>query len=344
MADVRSAEANGEYPGSTDAEAAGVYQAMGEAQSMTFQDRVRGALFGLACGDAVGTTVEFKPPGSFEPVTDMTGGGPFELRAGEYTDDTAMALCLAESIVETGGFDPDDQMQRYVRWMRDGHLASNGSCFDIGNTTREALNRYLQTGEPFSGPTHKRSAGNGSLMRLAPVALAFCGDIATAVRYCGESSRTTHGARVCIDACRYFGALLCRAASGEPKEELLDDRYARQSLPDGAGLAQEVSRIASGSFLRKDPPEIRGTGYVVASLEAALWAFARSRDFREGCLLAVNLGDDADTTAAVYGQIAGAYYGYGEIPQEWRQTIANGAVIARLARGVAEIVARDRGD
>lgn len=291
---------------------------------MTLQDRVHGALFGLACGDAVGTTVEFKPPGSFEPVTDMTGGGPFELRAGEYTDDTAMALCLAESVAETGSFDPDDQMQRYVRWMRDGHLASNGRCFDIGNTTRDALNRYLQTGEPFSGATHERSAGNGSLMRLAPVALAFCGDIATAVRY--------------------FGTLLCRAASGESKEELLDNRYARQSLPDGAGLAEEITRIASGSFLRKDPPQIRGTGYVVASLEAALWAFARSRDFREGCLLAVNLGDDADTTAAVYGQIAGAYYGYGEIPQEWRQTIANGAVIDRLARRVAELATRDRGD
>ena len=307
---------------------------------MTFHDRVRGAHFGLACGDAVGTTVEFRPPGSFEPVTDMTGGGPFRLRPGEYTDDTAMALCLAESIVETGGFDADDQMRRYVRWMRDGHLASNGSCFDIGNTTQVALSRYLQTGEAYSGPTHERSAGNGSLMRLAPVPLAFCADVALAARYSGESSRTTHGAQVCVDACRYFGALLCRAATGEPKDELLDDRYASESLPDGAGLGDEIARVASGSFLRKDPPEIRGTGYVVESLEAALWAFARSRDFREGCLLAVNLGDDADTTGAVYGQIAGAYYGYDGIPEEWRQRIANGVVIERLARGVAEIGGR----
>ena len=132
--------------------------------------RYRGCLLGLACGDAVGTTVEFKPRGTFEPVTDMVGGGPFRLEPGEWTDDTSMALCLAESLLERGGFDALDQMQRYVRWKK-GHLSSNGRCFDIGNTVRGALTRFLDSGDPFSGSTHPHSAGNGSLMRLAPVVI-----------------------------------------------------------------------------------------------------------------------------------------------------------------------------
>src|SRR5436309_15906657 len=115
------------------------------------RDRFRGCLLGLACGDAVGTAVEFAPPGSFPPVEDMVGGGPFRLEAGEWTDDTAMALCLATSLLEKEGFDPVDQLQRYVRWWREGYLSSNGRCFDIGNTVRAALRRFEQTGEPYCG-------------------------------------------------------------------------------------------------------------------------------------------------------------------------------------------------
>src|SRR5215204_2069822 len=128
------------------------------------RDRVRGALIGLAVGDAVGTTVEFKAPGTFAPVTDMVGGGPFGLRPGQWTDDTSMALCLAERLIECGGFDARDQMERYVRWWREGHLSSTGKCFDIGNTTRAALSRFEKTGDPFAGSTEPNAAGNGSLM------------------------------------------------------------------------------------------------------------------------------------------------------------------------------------
>jgi ADP-ribosyl-[dinitrogen reductase] hydrolase len=123
------------------------------------RDRYRGALLGLAAGDALGTTLEFKPPGSFEPIEDMVGGGPFGLRAGQWTDDTSMALCLAESLVERGGFDPTDQMRRYVRWWREGVWSSTGSCFDIGVTTRSALRRFEETGEPLAGSTDPHSAG-----------------------------------------------------------------------------------------------------------------------------------------------------------------------------------------
>jgi hypothetical protein len=140
---------------------------------MEIIDRYRGALLGLACGDALGTTLEFESSGTFKPVTDIVGGGPFGLKPGEWTDDTTMALCLAENLIECNGFDPADQMTRYLRWYREGNLSSNGRCFDIGNTTRDALTRFERTGEPYSGSTDKYSAGNRSIMRLAPVPLFF---------------------------------------------------------------------------------------------------------------------------------------------------------------------------
>src|SRR5574341_1380286 len=136
-------------------------------------DRYRGCLLGLAVGDALGTTLEFKPPGSFDPIEDMVGGGPFGLQPGEWTDDTSMALCLAESLIERRGFDPVDQLDRYVRWWREGHLSSNGRCFDIGTTTAAALLRFERTRELWCGAEDPRTAGNGSIMRLAPVPLFF---------------------------------------------------------------------------------------------------------------------------------------------------------------------------
>lgn len=135
--------------------------------------RFKGALLGLACGDAVGTTLEFKPRGTFSPITDMTGGGPFGLRKGEWTDDTSMALCLAASLIEQMTFDPEDQITRYCNWQSRGYMSSNGECFDIGNTVAAALNRYRIEGKPFAGDTHPMSAGNGSVMRLAPVPMFY---------------------------------------------------------------------------------------------------------------------------------------------------------------------------
>ena len=301
------------------------------------QDRYRGCLAGLAVGDAVGTTVEFCAPGTFEPVEDMVGGGPFKLRAGEWTDDTSMALCLAESLVECDGFDARDQMERYLRWRDEGHLSSTGACFDIGNTVSDALSRFRQTGEPLAGSTDPKAAGNGSLMRLAPVPLFYAANPALAIRMSAESSRTTHGARTCVDACRYFGALLVGALLGEGKEQLLAPHF----LPSGASpgwdeelLCAEIDEIAAGSFRHKEPPEIAGEGYVVKALEAALWAFHKTETYEEGCLLAVNLGYDADTTAAIFGQIAGAHYGLEGIPLRWREGIARRTLIVDLADGL----------
>ncbi len=305
------------------------------------QERYRGALLGLAAGDAVGTTVEFKPPGSFAPVTDLVGGGPFDLKAGQWTDDTSMALCLAESLIQRGGFDAADQFEGYLRWYRDGHLSSTGACFDIGNATAAALGRFARTREPFSGSTDPRSAGNGSIMRLAPVPLAYGTDPREAIRLAGEGSRTTHGAATTIDGCRYLAALLTGAVDGIAKEELLAPRYSPvPGLWEELPLHPEIDAVATGSFRTKGSPANRGGGYVVDSLEAALWAFARSDSFADGCLLAVNLGDDADTTAAVYGQLAGAYYGEEGIPSRWRERLALRDTIAGFAGALATLAGR----
>lgn len=308
---------------------------------MEMAARFRGALLGLAVGDALGTTLEFKHPGSFKPINSIIGGGPFHLEPGQWTDDTSMALCLAESLIERQEFDPLDQMERYLRWYRHGHLSSTGTCFDCGDTTRAALERFERTHEPFSGPTEPKTAGNGSLMRLAPVSLFFSSNPERALEKSGESSRTTHDAAAAVDACRHYGGLIVGAIRGASKQDLLSARYAPltgywQEHP----LCPEIDTVAGGSFKERHPPEILGTGYVVNSLEAALWAFYRSSTFREGCLLAVNLGNDADTTGAIYGQLAGAYYGEQEIPAEWRAQISMRHVIETFADKLSELSQR----
>ncbi len=295
-------------------------------------DRYRGAMLGLAVGDALGTTLEFTAPGRFEPIDDMVGGGPFRLSPGEWTDDTSMALCLAASLVETGAFDPCDQMCRYLRWRRDGYMSSNGRCFDIGITIRSALDRFEATGDPFAGSTDPATGGNGSLMRLAPVPLAVARQIDAAIALAGEMSRTTHAAAEPIDACRYYAGLIVGAVSGVAKAELLGSRYhpGRGEWKQGE-LSPKIDRIAAGSFHERRPPDIRGDGYVVNALEAALWAFATTDDFRSGALAAVNLGQDADTTGAIYGQLAGAYYGEHDIPETWRNRLSRRELIEKMA-------------
>ncbi len=304
-------------------------------------ERYRGALLGLATGDALGTTLEFMPPGSFEPLTDMVGGGPFGLEPGQWTDDTSMALCLAESLVERQGFNAHDQMLRYVRWYREGYWSSTGECFDIGGATMTALEKFDKTGDAYAGSRDPERAGNGSLMRLAAVPLAYAKNPVLALLRAAESSETTHGARTCIDACRYAAGIIVGLVDGVDKEEVLKPYYAPVAdVWERQPLTPEIDAVAAGSFRDKEPPEIRGTGYVVDSFEAALWAFASTGTFADGVLKAVNLGDDADTTGAVYGQIAGAYYGVAEIPQRWRVKVARGRAIDQMARKLFDLAER----
>lgn len=291
-----------------------------------------GSLFGLAVGDAIGTTLEYKSPGTFEPIDDMVGGGPYNLVPGEWTDDTSMALCLAESLIQCRGFDLKDQLSRYLRWYKEGYLSSTGECFDIGNTVRKAIMRFERTGNPYSGLTDEDSQGNGSLMRLAPVPLFYAMDPKEGIIKSGSSSRTTHDTIECIDACRYMGGIIIGAVHGTDKAELLSDGYCPvKNYWSDKPLCPKIAEIASGSFKIKEPPEIEGKGYVVKSLEAALWAFHNSDSFSDGVLKAVNLGDDADTTGAIFGQIAGAYYGIESIPSRWISKLAKRGLIEQYA-------------
>lgn len=298
------------------------------------RDRYRGCLLGLATGDALGAPVEFKAPSAFSPVRDMIGGGPWRLRPGEWTDDTSMALCLAASLVECGGMDAEDQMDRYLRWLRDGYMTPwSESPPDIGNATRAALVHYEETGDPWAGSTDPRTAGNGSLIRLAAAPMFFARRAPReAVAAARASSETTHAAPEAVDACRYYAGLIVGALNGKAKHALLGSRHSPEAgIWDREPLAERIARVADGSFKHKSPPEIKGTGYVVESMEAALWAFNRSTNFDDGLRLAVNLGNDADTTGAVYGQLAGAYYGAEGICKDWRRQVAKRDLIVSLA-------------
>jgi len=256
----------------------------------------------------------FKTPGTFEPIKDMVGGGPFNLDARQWTDDTSMALCLGHSLLEKGMFDPADQMNRYCNWYHHGYMSSTGFCFDIGGTVSAALNSYLETKNPYSGSIDEYSSGNGSLMRLAPVAIYYHNQYKDCIKYAGESSRTTHGSAECIDSCKYFANLLFASYRAENKDQIL-------SLVNYEPYTENVKAIASGEFINKGKSELQGCGYVIQSLEAALWCFFNTGSFKEAILAAANLGDDADTTAAICGQIAGAYYGTLCIPTTWRENL-----------------------
>lgn len=286
-------------------------------------DRYRGALVGLAVGDAIGTTLEFAPRGSFAPLTDMVGGGPFDLVAGQWTDDTSMALCLAQSLLFRHGFDPRDQMNRYANWYLHGYMSSTGTCFDIGATVRGALERYLDIGDPYSGSTEPRTAGNGSIMRLAPVAMRYAHDPLLA-DHAANSARTTHGAAEAVDATRLFALQLRAALLGRDKPHVLA----------GAGYIPQTPRLRElldTDLHQVHAQQIHGTGYVIESLRAALWCFATTTSYHDAVLAAANLGDDADTTAAICGQLAGAWYGWESIPRPWRERLFDHDAIVTMA-------------
>ena len=239
---------------------------------------------------------------------------PVPAAAGYWTDDTAMALALADCLAASEALDARDLMERFVRWWQDGEYSCRGHCFDIGNTTRAALERYQRTRDPLAGSADPGSAGNGSLMRLAPVALRFWQDRPRLAATAAEQSRTTHGAEEAVDACRVFAELLADVSVGSPRAEVLAPRRFEG--------AEALTRVLAGSWRGRPRDRIRSSGYVVHTLEAALWSVARTGNFENAVLLAANLADDADTVAAVTGQLAGAFYGLRGIPETWLSRLA----------------------
>ena len=289
------------------------------------RNKFYGCFIGLAVGDAVGAPLEFTQPGSFAPITDMVCGGKLEIQKGEFTDDTSMALCLAESLLESGGFDPVDQMERYGKWVLHGHFSSRDYAFGFGQTFMTAYHKFRRTGDPYSGSITPKRPGNGCIMRLAPVPLFFFPDENKIIRYSGESSRTTHGHPESIYASRLFGRMLFMALSGKNKEEILFDHRPEDNAPEN------IKQIATGTYRDKTENEIESTFFAAKCLEAALWCFFHTNSFKDAILKAVNLGGDADSTAAVCGQLAGACYGYETIPKPWIDHLVKKEMIAEMA-------------
>lgn len=277
------------------------------------EDRARGALLGLAVGDALGTTLEFEKRDIHPLHTEMTGGGPFGLQPGQWTDDMATALALADSLIAHPEFDAVDLMTRLAAWLKKGEYSCTGTCFDVGITTRNAIGLFRRSGNPFAGSEAPDTAGNGSIMRVSPVAIVALNDPALAARLAREQSRTTHAAAEAVEACDLLVLILREAILGRGKDALRPREW------EGT---RAVQRIARGGWATRDRSQIKSTGYVIDTLEAALWCTSKADNFEEALVLAVNLAGDADTVGAVTGQIAGAVFGASAIPQRWLQPLA----------------------
>lgn len=301
---------------------------------MEIKNRYQGSMLGLAVGDALGAPVEFTKKDSFEKIEHYRRGGKFNVEIGEYTDDTAMALCLAQSLIDKNGIDQKDQLSKYLKWFEDGYMSANGRSIGCGKVTLRALYRYMSRDCSECGNSRlTKGAGNGSLMRIAPVALFYAHDMKLAMKMATKSSLTTHGLPICADASMYITGLIIGAIEGKSKDELLSVDYAKILFDyiENYTFHEEVIELAQGNYKNKSRDEIEARGYVIKTLESALWAFYNSSTFNEGLILVVNLGDDADTVGAVYGQLAGAYYGVDAIGKEYKDGLMRREFIEELA-------------
>jgi ADP-ribosyl-[dinitrogen reductase] hydrolase len=277
---------------------------------MKNRDRALGAMVGLAIGDALGAPVEFRDRDTFALVTDMMPGGYFRLPAGAWTDDTAMALCLLDSLTYGRPFDPKDLLDRFLGWMERNENTSTGKCIGIGQNTFAVLGNYRRTGSTIAPKVNGRSDGNGALMRVAPVAICHWHDLPAAQEIAAVQSRTTHCSALSEQACSVMMDILCGLISGREWEQVTVGL-------GGAGVLPELTVILQGSWKSKERNSVRSTGYILDTLEAALWAVETTGSFEDALIAAVNLGHDADTVGAVTGQIAGGRYGFEAIPQRW---------------------------
>jgi len=279
------------------------------AAARGLRERFVGTLFGLAVGDAVAAATQFRRPGSFTPIGDMLGGGPFDLPRGAWSDDTAMALCLAESLLERDGFDARDQVERYSRWQQDGYLTSTGQCVGItGSTARSLALAKWRRGLVFPGSHDPDQLDPEPLSRIASIALFYFSSLDTTLVQAADSARITCQASAVLDACKRLAGALNAALSGQPKAKILTE-------------AGPLSETAAQTNTNAE-----------TALSAAFWAFSSTDNFRDAVLRAANVGGNSDVVAAVCGQIAGAHYGATAIPQSWR----SGLMQKDLIEGIAD--------
>jgi ADP-ribosylglycohydrolase len=290
-------------------------------------------IMGLVVGDALGVPVEFEERERLKklPVKFMEGYGTYDLPAGSWSDDSSMAIATLDSL--RNGYNPDDIMQKFVAWSENGEYTPYGECFDIGTGTSYAIWRYMQNNDIHTcGGTKERDNGNGSLMRILPICL-YCIDkdfeTEEAVEKIHEVSALTHAHIRSKIACGlyYFIVRSIIKNSGSLEERIqsgIDDGFAYYESDIAIRLElMHYGRLRSMSeFKATSEDEIKSSGYVVAAFEAALWCLVNTNGYADCELKAVNLGDDTDTVAAISGGLAGLYYGYDAIPDEWLGEIA----------------------
>jgi len=297
------------------------------------RDRFRGLLLGLAAGDALGQAARGLRSGTFVARDEFAGGGPAALPAGAWGDKTAMALCLADSLVERGGLDISDQVQRYQQWRREGRWSSTGSCVGASAATVRALATAQWTGNPYAGSHDPAHADAEPLARIGPAVAFHFGDARAAVEAAVNCARITHQAPLTLDAVRYLAGLITGALRGAAKDELLAPHYSpRPGLWESVALKPRIRDVAAGTWRGRKPRAIViGAHAAATALEAALWAFERGSNPRDCVVAAVGLGGDADTIGAIVGQLAGAHYGAAAFPSHWHAMLARGDEIEAMA-------------
>ena len=290
---------------------------------------------GLAVADAVGTTNEFKVASTFKPITDMVGGGPFLLKPGQWTDDTSMALCLADSLLAKGHYDSFDVMERYQRWFSKGYRSSTDRCFDIGGQVRAALFDFEHEQRVPVTAERSNRAGNGAIMRLAPVVIAGFEhrEIREIVVTAGLSARETHYSVEAEAATEVFAALLVGALLGWAPEHIINVGWAST----GPAFDEMAARVISTDPAERASWESETSGYIVHGLRLAVHGLLDFPSFKDATLAIANMGGDSDTNAAIYGQLGGAYFGIEAIPASWRSTLHQGEEIDALARALVDL-------
>lgn len=290
---------------------------------------------GLAVADAVGTTNEFKVASTFKPITDMVGGGPFLLKPGQWTDDTSMALCLADSLLAKGHYDSFDVMERYQRWFSKGYRSSTDRCFDIGGQVRAALFDFEHEQRVPVTAERSNRAGNGAIMRLAPVVIAGFEhrEIREIVVTAGLSARETHYSVEAEAATEVFAALLVGALLGWAPEHIINVGWAST----GPAFDEMAARVISTDPAERASWESETSGYIVHGLRLAVHGLLDFPSFKDATLAIANMGGDSDTNAAIYGQLGGAFYGVEAIPASWRSTLHQGEEIDALARALVDL-------
>ena len=300
--------------------------ALGAARRL--RSRFQGALIGLAVGDALAAPTQMLKRGSFAQVHDLIGGGNYDLPRGAWSDDTAMALCLAESLLERRGFDARDQVERYVLWQQQGHQSATGQCICITASVARALATAKWRRQTFAGSHDPAQLDPDPLTRVAPAVMHRFAAPAEAIDWAADAARTTCQAPEVLEACRLLAAMLHGALSGQSKEQLLQPP---ESAWRRSKAATRTAAIAAGSYRQRSPETLKPAGNALDLLEAALWAFHAHSTYREGALAAVNLGGSSDVIGAIHGQLAGAHHGLRAIPLAWRHSLARARELEEFA-------------